>query len=144
MYFPGITAAIKQMVARCDVCIRFQAESQKEPLLSHPAPSRVWEKVGTDLFTLNGRDYLVTVCYLSGYFEVDRLPSKKITDVIYALRTQFARHGIPTEVVLIIRHSMQLNSRILQTAGSSNIPRPVPDGPRVMTGPSEEFKSVNN
>ena len=67
--------------------------------MSHPAPSRPWEKVGTDIFTLHGQDYLVTVCYLSGYFEVDRLPSKKITDVIYALRTQFARHGIPLEVV---------------------------------------------
>ena len=67
--------------------------------MSHPAPSAVWTKVATGTMTLNSQDYLVTVCYLSGYFEVDRLPSKKITDVIYVLRQQFARHGIPLEVV---------------------------------------------
>ena len=83
VYFSGITAAIKQMVSRCDVCSRFKSEAQKEPLMSHPAPSAVWTKVATDIMTLNSQDYLVTVCYLSGYFEVDRLPSKKITDVIY-------------------------------------------------------------
>jgi len=67
--------------------------------MSHPAPSRPWQKVGTDIFSFHGQDYLVTVDYLSGYFEVDRLPSKKAADVIYALRLQFARHGIPSEVM---------------------------------------------
>ena len=67
--------------------------------MSHTPPSRPWEKVGADLFSFHGQDYLITVDYLSGYFEVDRLPSKKIADVIYALRLQFARQGIPLEMV---------------------------------------------
>ena len=67
--------------------------------MSQPAPSTVWSKVGTDIMTLNGQDYIDTVFYLSGFFEVNRLPSKRITDVIYALRTPFARHGIPLELV---------------------------------------------
>ena len=99
VFFPGITAAIKELVARCHVCSRYQNEQQKEPLMSHPAPSRPWEKVGTDIFNFHGQEYLITVDYLSGYFEVDRLPSKKASDIIYALRLQFARHGIPVEVV---------------------------------------------
>jgi hypothetical protein len=99
VYFPGITAAIKEMVSKCPVCVRYQNEQQKEPLMSHPAPSRPWEKVGTDIFTFHGQDYLITVDYLSGYFEVDRLPSKRVNDVVYALRQQFARHGVPLEVV---------------------------------------------
>ena len=99
VFFPGITAAIKDMVSRCPVCVRYQNEQQKEPLMSHPALSRPWHKVGTDIFSFHGQDYLVTVDYLSGYFEVDRLPSKKAADVIYALRLKFARHGIPSEVM---------------------------------------------
>jgi len=67
--------------------------------MTHQAPSRPSEKVGFDICTFDGQDYLITVDYLSGYFVVDRLPSKKINDVIYALRQQFARHGIPLEVV---------------------------------------------
>lgn len=52
-----------------------------------------------DIFTLREQDYLLTTCYLSGYFEVDRLPSKSAKDVVYCLKVQFARHGLPTEVV---------------------------------------------
>ena len=66
--------------------------------MTHPAPFRPWEKVGVDIFTYRSQDYLITVDYLSGFVEVDRLPSKKIKDIVYALRQQFARHGIPTEV----------------------------------------------
>jgi len=99
VFYPGITTAIKEMVARCPVCVRYQSDTQKEPLMSHPAPSRPWEKVGTDIFTFHGQDYLVTVCYLSGYMEVDRLSSKKVHDVTYALRQQFSRHGIPLQLV---------------------------------------------
>jgi len=99
VYWPGITADIRRMVESCQICASHQQAAQKEPLLSHPAPSRVWEKVGVDIFTLGDRDYLVTVDYLSGYFEVDRLPSKKVTDIVYCLRQHFCRHGLPAQVV---------------------------------------------
>jgi len=38
------------------------------------------------------------VDYLSGYFEVDRLSSKRVTDIVYCMKQQFARHGIPDTV----------------------------------------------
>src|SRR6218665_2232041 len=99
VFYPGIIASIKQLVSSCSICSQYQTESQKEPLLPHPAPSRPWEKVGIDLFTRRGQDYLITVDYLSGYFEVDRVPSKRVSDITYALRQNFARHGIPSEVM---------------------------------------------
>jgi hypothetical protein len=46
-----------------------------------------------------GCDYIVAVDYLSGYFEYDRLASKRCKDVINALRQQWARHGIPEQVI---------------------------------------------
>jgi transposase InsO family protein len=51
-----------------------------------------------DIFTFRTKDYLITVDYLSAYFEVDRLPSKRVVDIVYCLKQQFARHGIPDEV----------------------------------------------
>jgi len=62
--------------------------------MPHAAPSRAWEKVGADIFTHKGQDYLITVDYLLNYFEVDRLPSKKICNIIYILRQIFDRYGI--------------------------------------------------
>jgi len=38
------------------------------------------------------------VDYLSNFFEVDRLPSKRAKVIIYCLRQHFARHGIPAIV----------------------------------------------
>ena len=35
--------------------------------------TRPWEKVGTDLFTWNNKDYLLTSDYFSGWREVDQL-----------------------------------------------------------------------
>ena len=44
------------------------------------------EKVGVDIFRFVDREYLITVDYLSGFFEVDRLPSKRVSDIVYVLK----------------------------------------------------------
>ena len=72
------------------VCQTFRDAEQKEPLKSQPAPIHCLEKVGVDLFTFRGIDYLIPVSYLSGCFEVDRLPSKRAADIIYGLKMYFA------------------------------------------------------
>ena len=66
--------------------------------MPHALPSRSCEKVGTDLFSLDGRDYVTTVDYLSNFWEVDRLPDTKSTTVIRKLKAHFARNGSPNYV----------------------------------------------
>ena len=99
VYYPGLTADIKRIVGNCETCQRYHNDLQKEPLRSHTAPSRPWQKVDVDIFTFRDQDYLITADYLSGYFEVDRLNSKRVSDIVYCLKQQSARHGLPTEVV---------------------------------------------
>ena len=93
-----MTADIKKVVNNCVVCSEHDSATVKEPLMSHEAPTRPWEKVGVDIATIRQQDYLITVDYLSGYIEVDRLPSKRIADVIYCLKLQFARPSLRTPV----------------------------------------------
>ena len=50
--------------------------------------------MAVDLFTLNNKDYLVTVDYFSNFIEVDRLSTTKSRSVIKELKQQFARHEI--------------------------------------------------
>jgi len=61
----------------------------------HETSRRPWDKVGTDLFTIHGRDYLITVDYCGHFFEVDYLPDTHAETVITKLKHHFARHGIP-------------------------------------------------
>ena len=62
-------------------------------------PDYPWQKIGTDLFTLNGATYLVTSDYFSRYLEVSKLMSTTTSGVVSALKPLFAKYGIPEEVV---------------------------------------------
>ena len=95
IFWPGITNDIKELISACPTCIAHQPSQCKEPLMSHEIPTRPWQKVGTDLFTWNNRQFLVTVDYYSRYFEIDELSSTTSNAVIKRLCHHFARHGIP-------------------------------------------------
>ena len=63
--------------------------------MCHEVPQRPWEKVAVDLFTLNQKDYLVTLDYYSGYWELDRLHGADAGVVVKKLKAHFDRHGSP-------------------------------------------------
>ena len=94
IYWPGISAEIRQYVESCNTCASYSSIQAKEPLYMHETPSRPWEKVGTDIFTICGRNYLVTVDYFSQFFEVDYLPELDSETVITKLKHHFCRYGI--------------------------------------------------
>ena len=50
-------------------------------------------------FDFEDNHYLVCVDYYSDYFELDRICDKKGKEVISKLKSQFARHGIPVQVL---------------------------------------------
>ena len=52
-----------------------------------------------DLFQFHGKQYLVVVDYYSSFIEVDRFEETTASTVIKAMKRQFARYGIPEEVV---------------------------------------------
>lgn len=62
-------------------------------------PTAPWQKVGTDLFNLHGKDYLMVIDYQSNYPEVAQLSSTSAQSVITHMKGFFSRHGIPQCVV---------------------------------------------
>ena len=97
MYWPSMSQDIEDEVKKCAVCATYRNSNQKEPLLPHTVPERPWAKLGSDIFTFGGRDYLVVVDYFSKYPEVVHLENKTATGVIRAPKPIFARHAIPDE-----------------------------------------------
>ena len=59
--------------------------------MKHNNLKKSWEKIAVNLFTQNQLDYLVTVDYCSGYWELDRLHSTESGTVIRKLNAYFAR-----------------------------------------------------
>ena len=94
VWWPGISTQIEEQVKSCPHCVK-ETQQRKEPLMPTPLPDYPWQKVGSDLFELNGKPYLITVDYFSRYPEVTTLSSTLSLSVITALKSSFARYGIP-------------------------------------------------
>ena len=99
LYWPGMTGDIKNHVSTCEACREYERSQSKETLKSHETPSRPWQYVAVDLFELEGKSYLVTSDYFSDFFELDHLRSTSSVHVIKKLKSHFARHGIPEQLV---------------------------------------------
>ena len=100
VYWPGLNADITSLISACSLCEEYQPAQQKEPMISHQVPDGPWQKVGVDLFECESLDWMVTVDYFSGFFELDRLAvNKKADEVITKMKHHFGRHGIPLEVM---------------------------------------------
>lgn len=98
LYWPGMNAEVTNFIQKCDTCMAYRSNQPKEPLICNEVPYRPWEKIGTDIFTVNDKSYLCTVDYYSGYFEVDQLYSKTGSVIISNLKKHFAAHGIPNQL----------------------------------------------
>ena len=86
------------LVKNCQPCNEHRHQ-HPEPLMPTPLPERPWQMIGSDLFTLKNTNYLLVVDYYSRYVEVITLRgSTSSKSVIAALKTMFARHGIPDEL----------------------------------------------
>ena len=99
LFWPGMSRDIESLISRCSVCNAHCRKQQKETLLPHPVPDLPWQKVVADIFSLYGKDYLLVVDYYSKFPEICHLPNKTASCVILHLKSIFARHGIPDELV---------------------------------------------
>jgi hypothetical protein len=99
MYWPTMIQDIELMIQKCTACATHRSSNQKEPLLYHAVPEERWMKLGADLCDIGEDTYLVIVDYYSKYPEICKLSSKSSEAVIKALKSIYARHGIPKTLI---------------------------------------------
>ena len=99
IYWPNMTTHIKEAVAKCEVCAEYQTANLQQPMQTHKIPEGPWSRVGSDLFSLHSKDYIVLVDYYSAFVEVDLLRNTNSSAVIKFLKAQFSRQGIPNVLV---------------------------------------------
>jgi hypothetical protein len=85
LYWPNMNSQVQQYIEKCSVCMSMADKQQKETMISHEIPNQPWSKVGTDLFQLDGRTYLITVDYYSKFWEIDYIDNSESITVIKKL-----------------------------------------------------------
>ena len=98
VWWPGLSSQIDKLVHNCPHCAKYRAP-RKEPLMLSTLPDYPWQKIGTDLFVLNGTTYLLAVDYFSRYPKVVKLTSLTSQSVMTTLKSLFSRFGVPQEVM---------------------------------------------
>lgn len=98
-YWPNINHHIEQKVKNCNVCFSALPSKPHEPLVTPPLPTKSWQKVGSDLFSTAGKNYLIITDYYSLWPEVYEMEQITSRVTINAIRDTFARHGVPDELV---------------------------------------------
>ncbi|UYV83311.1 K02A2.6-like [Cordylochernes scorpioides] len=98
VWWPGISEEIAETVRKCSVCIQ-EAVSKHEPLIPTNFPTRLWQKIGMDLFKFENKWYLVVIDYYSRFPEMIQLDRLTANVVAQSCKSIFARHGIPETVV---------------------------------------------
>ena len=99
VYWPGISADIKNTVGNCTACQERLPSLQQETYLCDPMPLVPFAEVAADLFTHAGKQYLAAVDRLSGWPCVWPLRlDTSTTKVKKCLREMFVTYGVPSRL----------------------------------------------
>ena len=99
VYWPSMNADVDRIVKNCELCIKYQNNQQRKPMISHTVLNERFLEVGINIMTFQAKDYLVIVDYYSKYPELQCLSDKTASTIIEQCKSVFARHGIPVEIV---------------------------------------------
>jgi len=89
---------LEELVTSCPI-VCMECSQHAEPLLPTQFSKPPWQKVASDLFTIKCVNYLLVIDYFSQYIEVAKLTLETSNVITTHLKSIFARHGIPQEVV---------------------------------------------
>ncbi|KAK9685727.1 Integrase core domain [Popillia japonica] len=96
------------------MCNKYAKSNTKEPMIPHDIIKQPWQKVGIDLYELNGHVYLIIVDYYSKYPEIVTLNKDLTThNIIKHMESIFARHDIPR--IVMSDSAKQFNSQEYKT-----------------------------
>ena len=86
LYWPRMSADLKEYISKCDICLAHQTSPGKEPSLQHEVIERPWAKVGVDLCELHGRTLLVVCDYYSNFIELEKINKANTVAVSKAMK----------------------------------------------------------
>ena len=97
-WWPGLSCEIHDLVTNFKKCAK-ETIHTLQPLIATPVPDRPWKMIATDLFELEGSDFLLVVDYFLRFVEIGVMQkSKTSSEVVRVVKAICARHGITEEI----------------------------------------------
>ena len=100
VWWPKIDSVIEETVCSCQQCSKNRTAPPAAPLHPWTWPSIPWQRIHIDFATYQGNHYLIVVDAHSKWPEVlGPMRTTNAEATINALRTIFARYGLPQQIV---------------------------------------------
>jgi hypothetical protein len=100
VWWPGIDAEIEQMARKCEACMAQSNDPARAPLHSWEYPQKPWQRLHIDFAgPFMGKMWLIVVDAHSEWPEVIPMQSTTSEKTVSALRSIFAIHGLPEQLV---------------------------------------------
>ena len=139
VFWRNLNKDIDETTKACTICQELQKTQTREPLIPTEIPPRPWHTVATDLFYLEGAEYLLIADYYSKYPFVRKIPRNDSSSRTVAEMTKqiFSEQGIPS----IVRsdngphfvgqaYRELAQEYVLQWQGNRNSVKPITAGPK--------------
>ena len=99
-FWIGMSKEIEKYVKKCKVCLKKLPSQVQQPIVQRNKATYPWQVVGSDLFELNSRHYIVVVDQFSGFPLVAEFPkAPSALSVINQLEHWFCIFGVPQEMI---------------------------------------------
>lgn len=99
VWWPGIDDALEQAVRKCSICQAVLPAAQPVPLFPWKVCEHPWQRVHLDFAEKESQIFLIAVDAFSKWIEVKCMQSTTAAKTVEAVRSWFASHGLPVEVV---------------------------------------------
>ena len=101
VYWPGINRDIENLVTTCFTCQKYQRSQPKETLMPiiPEVPNIPWHTLGSDMFHVDGHDYIVIADYYSKFPVVERLQNLTSRVTADIMRKCFSLMGTPNTII---------------------------------------------
>jgi hypothetical protein len=101
VFWKNLNKDIEELIRQCPICQEYQKSNPPEPLMPHEIPTRAWQIIGTDLFYLNGDEYLIIADYYSKFQMVRPIPKGRSNSgtIINIMKEIFSEQGVVDTVI---------------------------------------------
>ena len=109
VYWVNINNDIERHIKNCTTCLTFHQTQLKDKIMHHDILAKLWEVIGTDMFTLNNKHYLCIVDYHCKFPIIKKTEHLLADSFILMCKVIFAEYGLPKTMSDSVGISFQIN-----------------------------------